>query len=447
MSIASLRGTVETANDSSGRSEPVSDYMTALFQRVNEALNSDFCPTMNRWVYWMKEPIWCLAMAVGLSAAVGVFVNLQVLFLTGILCVLAIMGTVLPWLTIRGLTCHLSMDQQRGRVGQPLLVRLRICNRYPWPAWGLSLVRGFHADWDESSRVAYRSAGVSLARVPGWSTLEFTWTFVPTNHGQYPLQAPELETGFPFGFVRCACPIMTEGRATVWPALISLAGIPDSATVICHDDSPSDRSVGEFGDLLGTRFFRNGDSLRRIHWAQTARQQQLIVCERQAMARSHVRLVVDLSAASHPECGARMSGRGQSADLVIRAASGICESLHRQCCRTELQIGTEAPISGDTIPLFRRQMDALATAEVHEADDENRSRSGRSTGTLTILVTTAIGLSRQSVGRRDLHIVCVGEDAHHKQTCGIAQPWIRVTDCTSLTEQLPQLWKGVCHVG
>lgn len=395
----------------------------------------------------MKEPIWCLTMAFGLSAVVGIFVNLQVLLLTGILSILAIMGTFLPWLTIRGLTCHLSMDQQRGRVGQPLLVRLRIRNRYPWPAWGLSLVRGFHADWDESSRVAHRTAGVSLARVPGWSTLEFTWTFVPTSHGQYPLQAPELETGFPFGFVRCVCPIATAGRATVWPALISLAGIPDSATVICHDDSPSDRSVGEFGDLVGTRFFRNGDSLRRIHWSQTARQQQLIVCERQAMARSHVRLVVDLSAASHPECVSRMSGRGQSADLVIRAASGICESLYRQHCRTELQIGTRAPISGDTIQHFRRQMDALATAEVHEADDDRRDRMGGSAGTLTILVTTAVGLSRHAAGRRNLHIVCVGKDAPRKQASVTAAPWIRVTDSVSLAEQLPQLWKGVCHVG
>jgi uncharacterized protein (DUF58 family) len=62
----------------------------------------------------------------------------------------------------------------------------------------------------------------------------------------------------------------------------------------------SDRTAGETGDLLGTRLFRAGDSLRRVHWVQTARQQQLVVTERQSPAGSVVRVCVDTAAESYP---------------------------------------------------------------------------------------------------------------------------------------------------
>lgn len=447
MSLISFAEPVDSASVQRDSKRLVPDRLLQFLYRLNGALHSDFCPSMNRWVYWMKQPFWCLVMALVLSVAVGIFVNTQVLLLTGILIVLAMLGTLLPWVTVRGLECRVRLDQQRGRAGNALLVRLRIRNRFPWPAWGLSLIRGFCADSVTGSCEGTNHAGVSLARIPGWSTQEFTWTFVPDTHGQYPLHPPELETGFPFGLIRCACSITSEGRTIVWPAALDLAGVPDSATIRCHDNTPADNSAGDFGDLLGTRFFRHGDSLRRIHWAQTARQQKLIVCERQAMARSQVRLLVDVSHASHPQHQIQSHSCVPSLELVIRTAAAICESLYQQQCRVELQIGTERPIHGDSLQGFRKQMDSLSTAVVLTSDEDGLKIGANSSGSVTLLVTTPYGLSRLKNLRRGVRLVCVGDGSKAEEMSQCVTPWLRVSDRHALTSQFPQLWKGACRVG
>ncbi len=170
------------------------DQLLPLLQQTNNALSHDFCPWANRWVYWLKNPLWSLLLAAGLSSLCGICLKMEALFITVILLTIAGVGVALPWLAMRGVDVHLMFDIRRSRVGQPVLIRLRIRNRWPWPMWGLSLVRGFAlrdtSDTDE---------GVCLARVPGWATAEFSWPFVPQDGGLYPLVAPEVETGFPFG--------------------------------------------------------------------------------------------------------------------------------------------------------------------------------------------------------------------------------------------------------
>lgn len=429
-------------------SQPLQTSPFSLFLiRLNSVLHSDFCPSVNRWVYWVKRPIWCLVMALMLSLAVGIVVNTQVLLLTGILMIVGILGTILPWIMVRGLECHIRLDQQRSRVGNALLVRLRIRNRFPWPAWGLSLIRGFCGDSGNVAEESGGGEGISLACIPGWTTREFTWTFVPGIHGQYPLQPPELETGFPFGLIRCVCPVKTDGRTIVWPAPLDLAGLPDAAIIRCHDNTTADQTAGDFGDLLGTRFFRHGDSLRRIHWVQTARQQKLIVCERQALSRSQVRLLVDVTRGSHPERDVVSNTGSSSMELVIRVAASICESLHQQQCLVELLIGTEAPIISDNLQSFRRQMDAISTATVLNSDDHFRKICGQSAGTKTLLVTTPQGLTRLRNLRKDIRMICAGEELHAagKSTAGV--PWLRISDRAALSSQFPQLWRGACRVG
>lgn len=259
-----------------------------LMQQTNFALNHDFCPWANRWVYWLKRPLWAMLLATGLSLVCGIFLKTEALVIAAIL--LLIVGVSFPWLAMRGINVHLTFDIRRSRVGQPALVRLRVRNRWPWPVWGLSVVRDF----------ALRDAtdteeGVSLARVSGWSTAEYSWPFVPQSRGKYPLTAPEFETGFPFGLYRATRNATVDGHVVVWPKTVMLSGLPDAAETRQSDEQLADRRVGDSGDVLGTRLFRHGDSLRRVHWVQTARQQQLVVCEQQAPATTVVRVTLDLN--------------------------------------------------------------------------------------------------------------------------------------------------------
>ena len=79
---------------------------------------------------------------------------------------------------------------------------------------------------------------------------------------------------------------------------------------------------GTWGDVLGVRPYRRGDVLRRIHWPQSARHGQLVVCEVQA-SRPSVQIVLDTHPESHWARGrmAHASGRSESPRAWPRAGS------------------------------------------------------------------------------------------------------------------------------
>lgn len=410
-----------------------------LLERSNSVLNHDFCPSFNRWIYWLKNPFWCLMLAIALSLVCGICLSPSALFLTAILSTVLAVGVLLPWLAMRGIDVHLTFDVRRGRVGQPVLIRLKVRNRWPWPVWGLSLVRGFALRDSADS-----SEGVSLARVPGWSTVEYSWQFVPQTRGLYPLTAAEVETAFPFGLYRAMKQATVDGSVIVWPDTVLLSGLPDAAEVRYSEDQLGDRRVGEFGDMMGTRLYRQGDSLRRVHWAQTARQQQMIVCERQAPATSTVQVTVDLSFASHAQCDPSQRHQDDSVELAVQVAASVCESLHRQQSRLELLLGDNVYSAGEGMSGFQRMMDALAQASLSDSvGRRSRMVSGDAFG---ILVTTPLGMRMHGAAFSRKHVITVSDDSALQSTVADVSRWIALASRQEVKEVLPRRWKGACNV-
>ena len=396
----------------------------AILRKVNSALSTDFCPGANRYVYWLKSPFWVLVLATFGSILCGVFLNPLVFVLTATLVAVTGAGVILPWVAVRGIDCRVAFDVQRTRVGQPAMIRLTVRNRWPVPVWGLSLIRGFTADADSSPE---GDEGVALARVPGWSTVEYSWAFEPRRRGVYPNDVAEVETGFPFGLFRAKKQASVDGQLIAWPQTVRLDGMPDAAESDQTEELCSDRRAGEFGDVMGTRPFRNGDSLRRVHWSQTARQQTLIVTERQAPAMTSVRLAVDNSQAVHAS-----DSPDETIDLCVTAAASLCESLHRQHARVELALGNELFVVGEGAAGFNRAMDALAMATVDST--AKLAPLARSQG-FEIRVTTATG----AVARVPRQIV-VGQ--HERASAA----WIELDSHDSVMNRFPDLWRRACHV-
>jgi uncharacterized protein (DUF58 family) len=408
------------------------EQLQAKLDRVNSALSVDFCPSYNRYVYWLKHPFWVLMLAVVGTVLCGWFLNPWIFALTVLLLSVVGIGRVLPWLAIKGIRCQVMFDVRRVPFGQPALVRLRIHNRWPLPVWGLSLINGFvsgHVSDDRQFNDG--DEGIAFARVPGWSTMEYTWPFVARQRGLYPTNGlAEVETSFPFGLLRARQNAEVQGQLVVWPETISLLGMPDAADSQAVDDTFSDRRVGDFGDILGTRPFREGDSLRRVHWAQTARQQTMIVTERQAPLTTSIRILLDLSPESHP-----VETRLETVEQCVRVAASVCESLHRQHCRVELQTADDLFAMGTGSSGLHRAMDALATVSVLETSPIQRStahQSRRQISGFEILVTTAQG--RRSDVR---HQIVVSEEP-----CRDA--WINIAPHSPLTE-LASVYRKVCH--
>lgn len=389
-----------------------------LLEKANSALSTDFCPWANKYVYWLKNPVTILSLAIVGSVLCGVFLNPLVFLITGLLVLVTGVGVVLPWIAVCGITCQVFFDIPRTQVGRAARVRLRVTNKWPIPVWGLSLIRGFAlntgADGDE---------GVALARVPGWSTVEYSWAFTPRRRGLYPNETATVETGFPFGLIRAQKEATVEGSLIVWPECVRLDGMPDTSESQNTEEQLSDRRTGDFGDMMGTRPFRPGDSLRRVHWAQTARQQTMIVTERQAPALTSVRVVLDVAADSF-----EFEFSDSVFELCVSTAASVCDSLHRQHSRVELILGRDVYVAGDSSVAFHRLMDAVAVAD--RTADQWRQPPSRTQ--FEIRVTTAAGAIAGCPRQ-----VVVGEDS--------PSAWITVRNPQDLRERFPGEWRRLCH--
>jgi len=394
-------------------------------ERAAGALQHDFCPWANRWVYWLKHPLVGLSAAAAVAAFVGLFVNPFLLLVAAMIVGMSVLGSIWPWLTIRGIDCEVRFERKRVREGRPVAATLQIENRWPWPLWGIALKKGFASD-------EFAPPAAALGRVPAWSKSEFAWEFVPQHRGVYPLEPPTIESAFPFGFWTCRKAIECD-RLIVWPTSSPLANLPDSAAVDSHDETLSDRRAGDFGDLLGTRRFRDGDSLRRVHWAQTARHGQLIFCERQAGAVAAIRIIADLS---------RDAFDGRQADLeaAIRVVASLCEYLPQQHALVECRLNGDLIRVGSNSSGLREILDRLAAVPPEGFAEPVRLRNDRSAEGLLTLVVTGDADRSQSGLNRGVRVIAVGDESAALTS---RRPWLRVSPAD--LHRLGDIWRRACH--
>jgi uncharacterized protein (DUF58 family) len=406
----------------SDASSRATHWLRAHCQQIVGLLNHDFLPHYNHWIHWIKRPVGALSIVIVMALLMGVVMNPRMLAVAAILSTLLATGIAWPWITMRGITCSLRFDQPRVRVGGMVDVIVTVTNRWPWPAWGLSLQGGLGA-----------SAGLAITRVSGWSRTEFRGSFTPHERGCYPQVAPWVESGFPLGLWHAQSRVDVEGELLAWPETRVLSNVPDVAASDSLDDQLSDHRSGEFGDLLGTRNFAEGDSLRRVHWAQTARYQRLIVCERQAGAVAAFQVVLDIA-----------DGHYATADdyeTAVSVFASVCESLQREHAQVDAYVGPHRFVIGRGLHEIRRLADALArlphfgqptdglqALPLHERD-----------GVLNIVVT---GSRRQLSHRFHLpntRVIAIGPIAEQASgTC-----WLCLT--TKHLHELPLRWRRGCH--
>jgi uncharacterized protein (DUF58 family) len=369
--------------------------VTRLVRVGGGVLTYDFCPWANRFVYWMKQPIAALSLAMVAALSLAVFVRPVALVAFAAILVVVGLGYLWPAVAVRGLSAHLRFMQTRVAEGEEARATVRVRNAWPWPVWGLAI------EGDVGG-----PASVALAQVPGWSTAEFGWPVTPRCRGVHPRQPPRLITGFPFGLRLASRPVEVEHRLLVWPRIVPLETLLDAAETRPSDEFFSAVRVGESGDIAGTRPFRSGDSLRRVHWAQTARTGAMVVSERQAPVLSAVRVVFDPDLALHEG-----DGPDSTLEWSIRIAASICAAYQRQHAAVECCHGHETIRLAHGDVGLRAFLDALARFTPPTAADPlcpspTEGRCGRihdrACGAFQITVTSARALARR-VEHRQVH--------------------------------------------
>lgn len=426
--------------------------MDSLAGRLSRLLSYDFCPWANHWVYWVKSPIASLSLAALAALACALFVKPIAFIAVAAVLLVVLLGYLWPSIAIRRLSAELRFRQRRVTEGSPAVAVLTVTNRWPWPVWGLSLEDGFGD-----------SPTLALARVSGLATAEFTWEFTPACRGEYPRQVPRLVTGFPFGLRHASRPVTVEQTLLVWPRIVELDTLLDAAETRPSDDVFSEQRAGDSGDLTGTRPFRDGDSIRRIHWAQTARTGRMIVCERQAPAQTAVRVVFDSDPQLHV-------GRGADSTLEwsIRLAASVCAAYHREQCSVECCFGHDTIAVAPGTQGWQRFQDRLArwqpcpTHHEHGCHHDHNRHECRKIhhhhcGAFQVTITTDIGVAHRTEHRHvhgdqrlvvlqtsgfegDCH-VCGHEHAAPSRRAIVLSARERIAD------DFRRKWRAACHVG
>ncbi|HEY8717290.1 DUF58 domain-containing protein [Pengzhenrongella sp.] len=138
------------------------------------------------------------------------------------------------------------------------------------------------------------SGGLTLrarvVRAPGLVTV--TYPIHPTRRGRWPLGPLVVHRTDPFGVARIQATLGEQAEVVVWPEVAELA-IPtggllgEYARVALGAHTPS-------SDDAALRDYREGDDLRRVHWASSARHGALLVRSDERSGLRPASVLIDL---------------------------------------------------------------------------------------------------------------------------------------------------------
>lgn len=286
-----------------------------------------------------RRPPLVIAAALLLSGTVFVLVTSKALTLLGGLVAVLGIGCAGPWVALAGTRGSIGFDRQRCRVGETVEAIVEVSG-------GFGRRRGLAFSDD-----ALDPPPVTLVGTPDRITL------VPGRRGLFPRVPPRIESDVPFGLVVARRPLRIARRVVVWPVTVPIrfpAALVDPRR---HGRESSDCVAGSSGDVLGVREYRAGDVARSIHWAQTARRDAVMVCERPGDGGPTVRLLVDRVVAPSA------TAPGAALEAIVALTASMLESWVPRGIRMEVAWAGGAVLRAAGRRGLEAALDAVACLE------------------------------------------------------------------------------------
>ncbi len=325
------------------------------FARLGDYLTREHASRLESCLRWGRNPLAVIVAALCASILCGLGLGPQGFIAALVLLVVLILGVAWPWLIIRGVLGSFTYQRSRAREGEAVPVSVTIRNRWPLNVWGLAVTSDLGESPDSSPRGI--EGHLAFSRVAGRGMTATSWEFTPSCRGVYPRSAPRIATGFPFGLVSASRVLAVPASLLVWPRTFPVGPIPHTAGARCSTGLTLRDRAGHSGDLVGVRTYRRGDPLRRIHWPQTARSGELVICELEESAVPSFQVVLDTDWGVHSG-----SGPSCSREWAIRIAASFLEDWIGQGADAELLFAGRVLALRDGSVRSRRvrALDALA---------------------------------------------------------------------------------------
>ena len=139
-----------------------------------------------------------------------------------------------------------------------------------------------------------------IARLARKKNRRYSYTMACYKRGEYRVGPLMITSSYPLG-ISTAKKEMTDSDIPflVYPEVFDIAALPlISASTAPMSGVEAASKAGGTEEFFGTREYRQGDSLRYIHWPSTARHSQMIVKEFEVRSCVQVTIVIDLQKGS-----------------------------------------------------------------------------------------------------------------------------------------------------
>ena len=200
----------------------------------------------------------------------------------------------LVWLlySMKQLSGSIDVSAKRAEVGSSLLVKYTIRNsasgRFPYIE--LTNVVGSSFQEASSEKIVNLDANDSAA---------FEKEVTCTRRGKYSLQEFLVKSGDPFGLYKLSKALAAGEDIIVYPKIIFPAGVYPSARQHFGDLVVREKYFENISLLSDLRKWVPGDSLKKVHWKQSARQDKIIIKNYEKKGDALPKIFIDMSRKSY----------------------------------------------------------------------------------------------------------------------------------------------------
>jgi len=270
--------------------------------------------------------------AIGVAAALNIEANLLLLLASLSLGVL-LFNIVMPMRVVRGIEVRRHAPAA-ATARTPFFIVYTIHNRRRWTrAWSLSI---------RESTPGGRGCYFGIGFVPVLQPRQRTELRVPArcdDRGLVLLRGVHIESRFPFGLFRYTVDLPRSDELVVLPSLGRLRQSMAGQRRVGQVGTP--RPAGTHGgedEFYGLRDYREGDSLRHVHWRRSARTGELLVREHAPLQANQLIVLLDpwpslkqnKSSGSVEEAvsgGEGAVGVSEAERVISAAATAVCDAL------------------------------------------------------------------------------------------------------------------------
>lgn len=269
-------------------------------------------------------------------------------------CGFAVLLLASAYVLIRRLQMEVSraLSPPRVHAGSPCRVDLQLRNRAPWPSPVLHLR-------DEVSGT--RGVELMVAPLKRHEATTAVYRLPTDRRGLVKVGPLQLTVTDPFGLMRLRTTGDRDAALLVYPRVDQLQPLSRSAGNNLEKHRRYRRQLAPAGDeFYGLRQYVRGDDLRRVHWASSARNDELMVRQDEVPWHGRVTVLLDTRQDGRPE---------QIFEEMVSAAASLCITAMGQGDQVRLTTtsGLDTGYGGGDHHLVK-MLEALAT--VQQGNDE-----------------------------------------------------------------------------